>query len=325
MRAIQFVWSFPNETSFNTLTPGADGDWNVVIKAFIPTSAPLQISGHKAAVLLDEIDFNTYEVGAFNGTSTTETEYLNGARVAIQAIRDTSLDKVVLSTTTFVPAQFETKALLQHLRDSHPRAFVYFLSHPELGCWLGATPEPLITGSEGKFQTVSLAGTRMHEQEVVPWGQKESLEQSIVTDYIRERLTSAGASEIRISRPETLKYGSIEHLCSTIRFESNDVAPVMNALHPTPAVCGSPLKDALPLIQNIENHNRSLYTGYIGLVSSKQEVSVFVNLRCMQLFTNGLLVYTGGGLTLESDPIDEWRETRNKMKALLNGFVPTHD
>lgn len=323
MSAIRFIWSLPKEDNFFTILPADKGDTRVLIAGFSPDATPVTLEGRQVSAELSELYLDELECSTHDGACTSEVEYLNGAKTAIQAIRTTPLDKVVLSTTTFVEAQYNVQELLQHLRMSHPNAFVYLLHHPELGFWVGATPEPLVRGSGSQFTTVSLAGTRVKEQGIVPWGQKESLEQSIVTDYIRERLSGAGAKNIRISRPETLPYGSIEHLCSTIRFESAQVEKVIEALHPTPAVCGTPTEVAFPLIQTIEKHQRSLYTGYIGLVSSKQEVNVFVNLRCMQLFKNGILAYTGGGLTLESDPIDEWRETRNKLRALLNGFIAT--
>lgn len=323
MSTTRFIWSLPKEADFFALNPIAAGNIRALVAPFAPNVSPITLQGEKVRVRLTDSDFAEVTLASHSGECTSETEYLHSAKGAIQAIRETSLDKVVLSTTTFVPTKFEIAALLKHLRKSHPNAFVYYFHHPEHGCWAGATPEPLVRGTEGQYTTVSLAGTRVKEQGIVPWGQKESLEQSIVTDYIRERLAGAGANNIRISRPETLPYGSIEHLCSTIRFESAQVEKVIEALHPTPAVCGTPTEVAFPLIQTIEKHQRSLYTGYIGLVSSKQEVNVFVNLRCMQLFKNGILAYTGGGLTLESDPIDEWRETRNKLRALLNGFIAT--
>lgn len=319
---IQFVWSLPNEVQFYTLTPDPEGSLRVLIGAYDPAQPPVIVQGHQKAIHLSDQLFKDHPALRYNGNATTEAEYLNGAQSAVREIRDSALDKVVLSTTTFVNATPEPEKLLDHLRTSHPNAFVYYFYHPNYGSWVGATPEPLIRGAAGKYSTVSLAGTRLKEQGVVPWGQKEALEQSIVTDFILERLSRTGASNIRISRPETLPYGNIEHLCSVIRFESDDIRPIIEALHPTPAVCGTPLELALPLIQKTEKHERSLYTGYIGLIDSKQEAHVFVNLRCMQLFENGLLVYTGGGLTLESDPIDEWRETRNKLKALLNEYVP---
>jgi isochorismate synthase len=90
---------------------------------------------------------------------------------------------------------------------------------------------------------------------------------------------------------------------------------LINALHPTPAVCGLPRERALKLIAQHETHNRNFYAGLIGK-KSKQELAVFVNLRCMQVTKNDFLLYIGGGITQQSIPENEWNETENKAKTL---------
>jgi isochorismate synthase len=91
---------------------------------------------------------------------------------------------------------------------------------------------------------------------------------------------------------------------------------LIRSLHPTPAVCGLPREKALQLIEKHETHNRNLYAGLIGY-KSKEELNVFVNLRCMQVTENDFLLYVGGGITDQSIPENEWNETENKAKTLM--------
>jgi isochorismate synthase len=85
--------------------------------------------------------------------------------------------------------------------------------------------------------------------------------------------------------------------------------------HPTPAVCGVPKNAARQLYQKYENHQRDLYTGIIGW-AEPENMHLFVNLRCMQIYQNAAALYVGGGLTQDSDPAKEWLETERKSEAL---------
>ena len=77
-----------------------------------------------------------------------------------------------------------------------------------------------------------------------------------------------------------------------------------------------PQKEALALINEEEQHNRSLYAGVLGFISA-EESKLFVNLRCAQLFEDKAHLYLGGGYTKDSIVENEWTETENKAKTLL--------
>lgn len=317
------VWSNPGESDFYLIRNDEKPDSNTrfIFAPFDASNETVVISGQPSGVCAEDLKIPKLKLEAIRVDSTSREDYESWVRQVTGLINTTILDKAVLSAITTLEAPTDLAEFVRHLRVSHPAAFVYFIYHPHCGAWMGATPEPLLTSEGDRYLTVSLAGTRVHEQGIHPWGQKESLEQSIVTDYIRERLTEAGAMNIRISRPETIRYGSLEHLRSDIRFTSDAPETVIQALHPTPAVCGTPFSDAMVAIKSIEKHDRKFYTGYVGVIEPNHKTALYVNLRCMEVFADGFSAYTGGGITFESDPIDEWYETREKLKALLNNYL----
>jgi isochorismate synthase len=92
---------------------------------------------------------------------------------------------------------------------------------------------------------------------------------------------------------------------------------LVEALHPTPAVAGQPKDEAIRYIKELEPHDREYYTGFLGPVTKDREMDLFVNLRCMKVTPEFLALYVGGGITLDSDPADEWEETRLKAESLL--------
>ena len=90
---------------------------------------------------------------------------------------------------------------------------------------------------------------------------------------------------------------------------------VINKLHPTPAICGVPLREAQELIENLEDYDRSYYTGYLGELSG-DSAELYVNLRCMKISDHKVDIYVGGGLTKDSDPRAEFHETCAKTSTM---------
>ena len=144
-----------------------------------------------------------------------------------------------------------------------------------------------------------------------------------------------------MSETYTRKAGNLLHLCNDIKGflpDGNSLKDLIEKLHPTAAVCGLPRKEVRDFILKEEGYDRSFYTGFLGELhhkdddeSSEQEHSrslesnLFVNLRCMQLLEGQnpeAIIYVGGGITLESDPLEEWKETVHKsliMKSVIEG------
>ncbi|MFT4777626.1 MAG: isochorismate synthase [Flavobacteriales bacterium] len=315
------IWRSPDEAHINILVDTGVGNSEFIIAPFrtSETLPYITLKGDTYAAQEIDFDLNPYApASSFTGHSTKRADHLRGVQQVVKMISESELDKVVISTQTFTEGNYNVLEVFNILRAAYPKTFTHLTYHPQSGIWIGASPEPLVVQEDAGYLTASLAGTRTASNDIQAWGQKESLEQSIVTDYIKEQLVNAEATGILISRPETLRFGNIEHLKSDIRFESSAISKVLNYLHPTPAVAGTPLNSALTLLDKIESHDRMYYTGYIGCNGVNLPARYFVNLRCLKFYSNGLLFFTGGGITLDSEPDSEWLETRDKLDSLLS-------
>jgi isochorismate synthase len=248
----------------------------------------------------------------------------------IKAINNHEMKKVVLSRKeTVLLSDFNLIDTFQNLLHLYPTAFVYCFCHPEIGTWLGATPEQLVHSSGKNFETVSLAGTQKDTgADRIEWQLKEKEEQQFVTDYIIDRLKDK-TSSIKVSQPNSVKAGMIWHIKSTITAvfnEETNLKEIVKLLHPTPAVCGLPKKEAKDFIIKHENYDRKYYTGFLGELNRKTTTGalasdLFVNLRCMEIEGNHANVFIGCGITKDSSPEKEWEESKNKsmtMKRVLN-------
>lgn len=294
---------------------------------------------HFETFQIDDANFEK-EISFENKISEKEKiNHLNLVEKGISFIKKDKTSKIVLSRKeTFAKDDFNVITTFFKLLQNYQTAFVYIWFHPKVGLWLGATPETLLQVKGSNFKTMSLAGTQEYKgTEDVTWQQKELDEQDVVTNYILNKLESLNIN-CEKSNIYTTKAGSLLHLRVDItgRFLTNKKLGItIKALHPTPAICGFPTKQAKEFILKHENYQREFYTGYLGELNFEntrsrnrrnienqayqfrnQTSDLFVNLRCMQVEKNKINLYLGGGITKDSQPEKEFLETVAKSKII---------
>lgn len=249
----------------------------------------------------------------------SENEYLEQAQNFLDSFESFEIQKAVLSRVKKVEFdESKTERFFDKLVENYPNAFVYLISSSLFGTWLGATPEVLLYTSLNSGFTMALAGTKKSDDQS-EWGVKEYEEQKYVTDFIQDQLIEGDFKNIEVGSPFEVNAGPVKHLRSDISFDidNNDALKIIRALHPTPAVSGWPQQEAIGLILETEKHDRLFYSGFIGLMNIGKN-QIYVNLRCCQIQKGAAFLYLGGGFTKDSIPEEEWLETENKSKTLLN-------
>lgn len=263
------------------------------------------------------------------GMGPLQVEYLDKQRhldlvnKGVAAIEKGAFQKVVLSREQQIPLpDLDSFGLYRNLVLRYPNAFCYLLYHPLVGMWVGASPETLVEVEDQKLSTMALAATIADMgQSAILWGEKEKQEQALVTVAILDALKEY-CTDIQVSEVQTVKAANLYHLQTKITAKlTGDLGGLVNKLHPTPAVCGLPKLDAANFIEENEYYQRSYYTGYLGTINMDQQAKLYVNLRCMQYLENELVLYVGGGITIDSIAELEWEETINKGKTILDIIV----
>lgn len=239
------------------------------------------------------------------------------------ALSEKRFDKLVLARRKSYGLADRTALTVMFCRALHryPTAFTYMFHSETSGTWMGATPEMLLRGDRHTLRTVALAGTRTACDGTAdrPWDDKNTAEQAYVSRYIANTLHSLGI-ECRATGPHTLRAGHLEHLCTEFEFDltaSTDRCRIIEALHPTPAVCGLHKGDAFAFINANEPCRRTYYSGFVGALNAAGDTDLFVNLRCLNVKDRTMQLYAGGGIILGSIVNNEWEETRNKMQTML--------
>jgi isochorismate synthase len=256
----------------------------------------------------------------------TKKEYLQQIVEIMNIIKTGKIQKAVLSRVKLVNSVNEQylPTIFLKLCELFPRAFVYIFK-TENHFWMGATPEPFAFLKNNIFQTSSVAGTKENSKKflgIENWGNKEKQEQNFVSEHIDKVLQTNHWENIVQQGPYVQQAGNLLHLrtdfISNASTSNGNVGDLLNNLHPTPAVCGSPTKEALEIINALEKHDREYYGGFLGPVGMQNPIILFVNLRCMKITGTRLVLYSGGGITIDSNPEDEWHETEIKTGTLLS-------
>ncbi|WP_280400115.1 isochorismate synthase [Nocardia carnea] len=139
-----------------------------------------------------------------------------------------------------------------------------------------------------------------------------------VADVLRDRCTDVRTP----TTPDLTETPAMWHLGTTIGATVPAGGPtaleLADALHPTPAICGTPTAAAARLIAELEGE-RGFYAGAVGWCDADGNGEWMVSIRCAELAADHrtLLAYAGGGIVAESDPDDELAETTGKLQRVL--------
>lgn len=331
-RQAKVIYSLPGEMIFHEIMGMQShmekleelvSEKGFILQAFDPNQSPIFIKEESRRTIDLENEVQEFNFSSLNKTE-SKKDYQELVKNAIEEIKSGAFQKLVASRMEIVAnsEELNISEILIALRKKYPDCFIYIAQLEDLNTWLGASPEVLATfNSSSEFSTISLAGTRKAlEDEKPSWTDKEIEEQKIVSDFIRDSLEKY-EGQLDENGPYDFFTGNLFHLRTDFRLKLNQfdqkiLAELISAIHPSPAVSGLAKQKAIEWIEKNEGYERSLYSGFIGPVNANQETSLFVNLRCMQIFREHLVYYAGAGITADSNPEMEYIETKNKINSL---------
>lgn len=264
----------------------------------------------------------------------TFRQWVSMARQVIARIRSGELQKAVLARVTHVNAARPIcfPRVLARLGARYPDCY-RFLFEPIPGrAFFGASPELLAEVAAQRLNTVALAGSIQRGrtwEEDQRLGQhllansKERLEHDLVVRSLATNLTPLTAQLDVPSVPELCLLNNIQHLLTPITgriTNGKGILPIIQTLHPTPALGGSPRAAALALIERLEPLPRGWYGAPFGWLAPDGDGEFAVAIRSAIAHQNRLRLYAGAGIVADSDPAEEWRETGLKFQPILQAL-----
>ena len=244
------------------------------------------------------------------------------------------LDKVVLARICEIKAAepIDVTAALNYLETQYPQCYRFLFEPRPYHAYYGATPELLIKTSGADFATMGLAGSaprgKTPEKDAsnaagLLNSAKNRYEHALVVDAMRRRLEPLTKTLSVPDHPEIYTLSNIHHLYTPVEgslVDPQGVLPLVELLHPTPALGGAPRGKALPLLAHLEPVPRGWYAAPIGWLDQNLDGVFSVGIRSAVAQNNRVWAYAGAGIVADSDPQSEWQETMIKFRPILNSL-----
>jgi isochorismate synthase len=200
------------------------------------------------------------------------------------------------------------------LRAVEPHCYV-FAAPVGSATLVGASPELLVSRRGRRVRSVPLAGTapRAGDPEVdranaaaLAASSKEREEHAIVVDAVAGVLGAVCDDLAFDPEPVLEPTANVWHLATrfegTLRDPAVTALDLVAALHPTPAICGSPAADALAVIDELEPFDRGAYAGPVGWVDAGGDGEWAIALRCASIEHDRATLYAGAGIVRSPRP-----------------------
>ena len=243
------------------------------------------------------------------------------------------LDKVVLARRVDLrsPVELDVANALRRLAVSAPESTTYAFRR-DGRTFIGATPERLVQSEGRRFRTVAVAGTIRRGADAAEdaalaaellASEKNREEQAIVVATIREQLAPIADTLEVAAGPSIMTLRFVQHLVTEITGtlpEAHGLLSLAGLLHPTPAVGGAPRELALGLLDEHEGFDRGWYAGPVGWIGADGDGELCVALRCGIVDRTRATLFAGCGIVADSDPDQEWEESRIKLRAVVSAL-----
>ena len=266
-------------------------------------------------------------------SNTTKNQFLSMVNKAKEYIKLGDIFQVVLSQRFEAKLTKKPIEIYKKLRVTNPSPFMFFFNFHDFQI-IGASPEILVRLRDNKITVRPIAGTRprgkttkedlYYEKDLLN-DKKELSEHLMLLDLGRNdagkvsKINSVKVTESFIIE----RYSHVMHIVSNVIGEYNKKFSKFKSLlagFPAGTVSGAPKIRAMEIIDELEISKRKVYAGGIGYFSANGEFDTCIALRTAVVKNNKFYVQAGAGIVADSKPNNEYEETVNKAKALINAL-----
>ena len=266
-------------------------------------------------------------------SNTSKSRFLSMVNKAKKYIKLGDIFQVVLSQRFEAKLTKKPIDIYKKLRVTNPSPFMFFFNFNDFQI-IGASPEILVRLRDNKITVRPIAGTRprgktikedrFYEKDLLK-DKKELSEHLMLLDLGRNdagkvsKINSVKVTESFIIE----RYSHVMHIVSNVIGKYNKKFSKFKSLlagFPAGTVSGAPKIRAMEIIDELETSKRKVYAGGIGYFSANGEFDTCIALRTAVAKNKKFYVQAGAGIVADSKPKNEYEETINKAKALINAL-----
>ena len=241
----------------------------------------------------------------------------------IKLVEEGSLEKIVLASR--VKIEFKNKLniinILKKLKTNQPNTCRYVWRRNSKDIIFGASPEKLFSFRKPDLVLEAIAGTVSSDlnPDSLMESSKDIKEHNYVLEYLIKSLEVLKINNYTKSSLKVTSFGDISHLQTLVYSKINNICPfdLLRVLHPSPAVCGSPKKEAINWINTLESFSRGNYASPIGWVDVEGNSEFRVAIRGARYIDQNLEFTAGSGLVKGSISKKEIEEIQLKFQSLV--------
>ena len=267
---------------------------------------------------------------SWDGGSISEDQWRKQVTFAVKSIKEGRLEKVVLARDQIARSDqpINTRSILQRLEIDYPSTWLFLVDG-----LIGATPELLVRLSKSLVTSRVLAGTIQktgnEDRDLalaasLAKSSKDLEEHEYAVRSVADALEPFCSSTNVPESPFVLHLSNVMHLATDVTGVLNDSATqadvftLIEQLHPTAAVCGTPTEVAKQLINDLEKMNRGRYAAPVGWIDANGDGEIAIALRCGLLLEDkkSMRIFAGCGIVAGSDPETEFAESQAKLMPM---------
>ena len=266
-------------------------------------------------------------------SNTSKNKFLAMINKAKKYIKLGDIFQVVLSQRFEAELTKKPIEIYKKLRVTNPSPFMFFFNFQDFQI-IGASPEILVRLRNNKITVRPIAGTRprgktkkedlYYEKDLLN-DKKELSEHLMLLDLGRNDAGKVSKiNSVRVTESFIIeKYSHVMHIVSNVIGKYNNKFSKFKSLlagFPAGTVSGAPKIRAMEIIDELETSKRKVYAGGIGYFAANGEFDTCIALRTAIAKNNKFYVQAGAGIVADSKPKNEYEETVNKAKALINAL-----
>lgn len=235
------------------------------------------------------------------------------------------------------PQNIDSFSIYYELSRSNPVKYASYIQFDDLDI-ISISPELFFQKNNNLIITRPMKGTinsgsdiTEHEKnkKTLLNDEKNRAENLIIVDLMRNDLAKiAKTGTVKVNKLFDIEeYSTVLQMTSEIEAEiepSIQLKDIISALFPCGSITGAPKKKTIELINEIEKSPRDVYTGSIGYILPNNDMMFNVAIRTITKYHNDEFAQfgAGGGITIQSNTIDEWNEIKTKTKFITNFYKP---
>jgi len=257
-------------------------------------------------------------------------EYERAVKKVLDYISSGDIFQANMTQRLQAPVSVSPQEFYLCLRKRNPAPFAAYLDCGDFAV-CSSSPELFLRAKGSRVLTRPIKGTRPRgktaaEDEALRnellSSDKDRAELAMIVDLERNdmgRVCSYGS--VRVTEPLVIEqYPTVHHLVATIEGEVHpryDVIHLLRACFPGGSITGAPKVRAMEIIEELEHHRRSVYTGAIGYLGFNGCSDLNIAIRTAVVMNGQAIFGVGGGIVADSDPALEYEESLHKARGML--------